>query len=180
MRKPRKRKRLIIVQEKCKIMDKKEKSLVIHPDISQFIISHMLVCMPIPMLLSYYGFGEGYIRYAIILGLVVISLYMLFSYLYLRNLTYKIDGERLMIQRGVFSIDRDFIELYRVVDYEERSTFLQRVFGIKNVSIYSGDRTMPKLEMVGITSDLDIIYIIRKQVEKCKKERGVYEITNRM
>lgn len=161
-------------------MENEEKALVIHPDISQFIISHILMFIPLPMLLSYYGFGKGYIRYALIIAIVIIIFYLLFSYMYLKSLTYKIDDERLMVQRGVFSIDRDYIELYRVVDYEERSTFLQRIFGIKNVSIYSGDRTLPKLEMVGISSDMDIISIIRKKVEKCKKERGVYEITNRI
>lgn len=163
-------------------MEREETMLVIRPDISQFVISHLPVFVIVPLFLSFlsrYGIGEGYILYAIVLAVVIIFLYVTYSYIYIRRITYRIDEERLMIQRGVFTVDRDYIELYRVVDYDESSSVLQRMFGIKNVSIYSGDRTMPKLEMIGISSDMDIITIIRKKVEKCKKERGVYEITNR-
>ena len=53
------------------------------------------------------------------------------------------------------------------------------MFGLKTVSIYSGDRTNPKLDIFGIKERLDVVALIRERVEYNKLRKGVYEITNR-
>ena len=55
----------------------------------------------------------------------------------------------------------------------------QQLFGLKTVTIYSGDRNNVKLDMIGIKASNDIVSEIRCRVEFNKKNKGIYEITNR-
>ena len=92
---------------------------------------------------------------------------------------FTITGEQLIYERGVLSKRSDFIELYRVVDFKESRSFLQRFVGLKTVVIYSGDRTHPHLVMPGVHNRLPLVTIIRDRVEFNKQRKGIYEITNR-
>lgn len=93
---------------------------------------------------------------------------------------YHIGQEQLMYQRGLFSLKRDYIEMYRIVDYEEHRTFVQILLGLKSVTIHSCDRTSPSLKLIGIPCDVEVIPAIRERVEFCKVMKGVYEIANRI
>ena len=73
----------------------------------------------------------------------------------------------------------DYMELYRVVDYQQHQTLLQQLMGLKTVIVYSGDRNTNVLVLVGIPKRRDIVAEIRNRVERNKKGKGVYEITNR-
>lgn len=79
----------------------------------------------------------------------------------------------------VFSHSTDYVELYRVVDYQQSRSLPQQLFGLKTVTIYSGDRNNAKLDMIGIKASNDIVSEIRCRVEFNKKNKGIYEITNR-
>ena len=48
---------------------------------------------------------------------------LLCKYLYLSCVRYTINEEQLQYEYGIFSIQRDYIELYRVVDYSEQRSF---------------------------------------------------------
>lgn len=109
---------------------------------------------------------------------IVLILYLVYRYLYVTRTVYVITSEQLKYECGVFSCSRDFIELYRVVDYSEQRSFLQILLGIKTVSIYSGDRTHPRLDLVGIDNKLDLISTIRERVEINKKLHNIHEFTN--
>ena len=114
----------------------------------------------------------------LILGSVTM-LMMLYGCLYLSKLQFIISSEQLIIQHGVFHRSSDYIELYRIVDFSEQRDILEQLFGLKTVSIYSGDRTNPKLDIYGVMEKVDVVGIIRERVEYNKQRRGVYEITNR-
>lgn len=112
----------------------------------------------------------------------LMSFFTLYHFLhcqYITGMKYHIGLEQLMYQRGIFSVKRDYIEMYRIVDYEESRNFIEILFGLKTVTIHACDRTTPSLNIIGIPYDLEIIETIRERVELCKKKRGVYEITNR-
>lgn len=109
---------------------------------------------------------------------IVLILYLVYRYLYVTRTVYVITSEQLKYECGVFSCSRDFIELYRVVDYREQRSFLQILLGIKTISIYSGDRTHPRLDLIGIDNKLDLISTIRERVEINKKLHNIHEFTN--
>ena len=94
-------------------------------------------------------------------------------------LQFIVSSEQLIIQHGIFHRTSDYIELYRIVDFCEQRCIMEQLFGLKTISIYSGDRTNPKLDIYGVREKLDVVGIIRERVEYNKQRRGVYEITNR-
>ena len=85
----------------------------------------------------------------------------------------------LLIYQGVLSKRINYIELYRVYDYEEKQSFIQSLINNTNIYIYSGDKSTPELLMNGLKANSDIIQTIRNRVEEQKKKKGIYEFTNR-
>ena len=74
---------------------------------------------------------------------------------------------------------KDYMELYRVIDYREHSSLQQQIAGIKTITLYSGDHSLPKFKMLGIPKRSIITEEIRKRVEYNKQRKGIYEFTNR-
>ena len=72
----------------------------------------------------------------------------------------------------------DYMELYRIVDFQEHQSLLQQLCGLKTVIIFSMDRNTPRLELRGIRRNDDIVPLIRERVEYNKRKKGIYEITN--
>ena len=91
---------------------------------------------------------------------------------------YVVTGEQIIIIRGVLVRSTDYVELYRVVDYQQRRNLLQQFMGLKDVTIYSGDRNNPVLTMTGVREVVDVVSEIRQREEFNKKRRGIYEFTN--
>ena len=104
--------------------------------------------------------------------------YLAFRYTYLTGMVFVIGDEQIMHEHGVFTTQRDYIELYRVVDYSEHRSFIQILLGLKTVSIYSGDRTNPRLDIIGVRKDIDVIGNLRTKVEYNKRVRNIHEFTN--
>ena len=118
---------------------------------------------------------RGYLMY-ISVGMMC---YLIWQALELCRIEYVITGEQLIYRHGVLFHSADYMELYRIVDYQESRTPVQQLTGLKNILLLSGDRTLPRLRMVGIRGSSRILDEIRARVEYNKKRRGIYEITNR-
>lgn len=110
---------------------------------------------------------------------MMMAVYLLFKIVYLARMEYIITGEQIIILHGVFIHSTDYVELYRVVDYQQNRSLLQQLFGLKTVTIFSGDKNNPRLDMIGIKASYDIVSEIRYRVEFNKRNKGIYEITNR-
>ena len=108
-----------------------------------------------------------------------LSLVLLYRFVYLKRMEYRITGEQLIYEHGVITRSSDYVELYRVVDFAERSNLLQQLCGVKTVSVHSGDRTTPRLDIIGMDMDNDLVPVIRRRVELNKRRKGICEITNR-
>ena len=153
--------------------------ITLRPHWGQYIISQGLMFLVSLVLFLVAGHDVITIKMPfLILGSVTL-LMMLYGCLYLSKLQFIISSEQLIIQHGVFHRSSDYIELYRIVDFSEQRDILEQLFGLKTVSIYSGDRTNPKLDIYGVMEKVDVVGIIRERVEYNKQRRGVYEITNR-
>ena len=110
---------------------------------------------------------------------LIISVCLIYRVFYLRSMKFIIMDEQIVYEHGVFHKTRDFLELYRVVDFKEESSFIQQIFSLKTVVIYSGDRSTPRLDMLGLDKSDNIIPIIRERVSANRKRNSIYEITNR-
>lgn len=145
--------------------------ITLHPHWGQYIISQGMAFLA----------GHDSITYKmpfVVLGSIMTCI-MLYGCLYIHKLSYIITSEQLIIQHGVLIRKSDYIELYRVVDFSENRGIVEQLFGLKTVSIFSGDRSNPKLDIFGINERIDVVGIIRKRVEYNKQRKGIYEITNR-
>lgn len=116
--------------------------------------------------------------YAIIITYPLLIFYLIYRYLFQINISWTISDEQLIYRRGVISIEIDYLELYRVYDYTEYSTFLDRIFHLKNVRIVSTDHTSPTLTIKGINYKEDLLTELRSKVEQRKDQRRIYEIAN--
>lgn len=112
------------------------------------------------------------------LGLFLL-LYLVYQFFYLLRMKYVITEEQLIFLHGVFQHSTDYMELYRVVDYQQNRTLLQQILGLKTVTILSGDRNMSRLDIIGVLEDENVVSEIRQRVEYNKRMKSIYEITNR-
>lgn len=108
----------------------------------------------------------------------VILLVLLYRYLYLRRIRYDITAEQLVCERGILLRKVDYMELYRIVDFQEKQSILQQLCGLKTVNILSMDRNTPRLDLLGMRRSEGIVALIRERVEYNKRKKGIYEITN--
>ena len=100
---------------------------------------------------------------------VAMSLVLAYRFIYLKRMIYRITDEQLIYEHGVITRSSDYVELYRVVDFAERSNLLQQLC----------DRTTPRLDIIGMDMNNDLVPVIRGRVELNKRRKGIYEITNR-
>ena len=136
--------------------------ITLRPHWGQYIISQGLMFLVSLVLFLVAGHDAITIKMPFLILGSVTMLMMLYGCLYLSKLQFIISSEQLIIQHGVFHRSSDYIELYRIVDFSEQRDILEQLFGLKTVSIYSGDRTNPKLDIYGVMEKVDVVGIIRE------------------
>lgn len=171
--------------QQMKIMDNMEPyslsqdTIVLKPKVAQWLISYWayLVCAVLAFGISTidgFPFPKAAVLTSIFFALCA------FWYLgYMRSLTYRISPEQLQVSFGVMTTEVEYMELFRINDYKESSTMLQKLFGIKNVIITSNESKTPELTLIGVPRNLDIISVIRQRVITNRKKYNIHEIANR-
>ena len=154
-------------------------TIIRRPKSAQFIVNDFMAIILCLAGLVVAGMQECFLESILFWASLIISLCLIYRLIYLKQTIYYITPEQLIYEHGVFHRSRDFIELYRVIDFREESSFLQQLFGIKTIKVYSGDRTTPCLKMAGMERKDLLIPPIRDRVVINRKMNGIYEITNR-
>lgn len=155
------------------------RTIFLQPHWLQFIINELPGILLAGSCLIIGGIDAMPFANLFLIAAILLSLRLLYAFVYLRRMEYRINGEQLIMEHGVFTRKSDYLELYRIVDFNEHRTFPQQICGLKTVTIYSGDRSNPKLAIIGLKNDLDLVSLIRERVEFNKQRKGIYEITNR-
>lgn len=130
-------------------------------------------------IIGYSLYADSELPMVVLVLMIAMSLHLLYMLLYLRLMKFTITDQQIMYRRGVFNRKMEFIELYRVVDFHEDVSFLQNILDIKTVTVFSGDRTTPRLRIPGIALGYPLVQTLRERVEYNKRRKGIYEITNR-
>lgn len=154
-------------------------TLEITPSWKQFFVNEM----PLLIICSIALFAAGvdnmpYAKIIFWIGVVLLT-YLSYTLLYLLRIKYIITDQQIIYIHGVVGQAKDYMELYRVIDYREHSSLQQQLAGIKTITLYSGDHSLPKFKMFGIPKRSIITEEIRKRVEYNKQRKGIYEFTNR-
>ena len=109
-----------------------------------------------------------------LLCLLVIPIpWAIYRWLAVKTTKYELTTERLITKRGIFSVDTDTLELYRVHDMAVTQPFFQRVLGLKTLQLVTGDTTSPRVLIDYIPASLNLQDTIRKQVEECRMRKRV-------
>lgn len=152
--------------------------IVLQPHAGQFVINELptlVLCCAVWV----YGGMEGLPLTALAVPVAFLfSLILFYRFIYLRRVRYRIGAEQLVSEQGIVRRKVDYMELYRIVDFQEHQSLLQQLCGLKTVTILSMDRNTPRLDLVGIRRSNDIVALIRERVEYNKRKKGIYEITN--
>lgn len=155
------------------------KVITLRPHWAQYIISEGFLFLISAMLFLVAGYESITFKAPFLILGCLTTLLMCYGCMYLSQLQFILTSEQLIVRHGVIHRRSDYIEMYRIVDFSENRNIMEQLFGLKTVSIYSGDRTNPKLDIYGVRETIDVVAIIRERVEYNKLRKGIYEITNR-
>ena len=149
-------------------------SIVLQPHAGQFVIDE-LPAIVLCCAAWVYGGMEGLPLTALAVSVAaLLSLALLYRFIYLRRTRYHIGSEQLISRHGVLSRKTDYMEQYRIVDFVEHQSLMQQLCGLKTVRIFSMDRNTPRLDLVGIRHNFDVVTLIRERVEYNKRKKGQY------
>lgn len=152
----------------------------ITPSFSFFLCDNIIFFITLIGLTFFAGFVDPFAKFVcLVLAIIcVITLYL--RYLKMKRLKWIIEEEQIIYIRGVLTIKKDFTELYRIIDYQENQNIINLLSHTKTINILCNDRTNPILKIIGIDKSEhgDIINVIRRRSEQCKKKRNIYELAN--
>lgn len=101
---------------------------------------------------------------------------LLWRTLKVRATHYTITTQRVRVTRGLLSKNVQEIELYRVKDTSATQTLYQRLFGLGDVEILSGDAENPSIVLRYVPKALDIRERIRHEVLDLRQRFNVREL----
>lgn len=157
------------------------KPLSLRPHWAQFTINqlHWLILCLITFTIYFFSHYAILHTLSLCIGIVLVF-YLAFQVMYLARMEYIVTSDQIIFLHGVISHSTDYMELYRVIDYQQHRSLMQQLTGLKTVVIYSGDRNTPVMQLIGMKEKDDVVKEIRRRVEYNKQLKHIYEITNRM
>ena len=154
--------------------------LSLRPHWLQFTINQLdWVMLCLIAFAVYFNFDFFLVEAFLFIGIAIL-LNLFYQVVYLARMEYIVTSDQIIFLHGVISHSTDYMELYRVIDYQQHRSLMQQLTGLKTVVIYSGDRNMPVMEIIGMKEKVDVVAEIRRRVEYNKQVKHIYEITNRM
>ena len=87
--------------------------------------------------------------------------------------TYAFDKERFYVKKGLFTLTRDEVRLYRIMDLSLRQTLGQRIFGVGSIFCESADKTMKNFVIKNIKNSEDVMEQLSKLVEDERDRKRV-------
>ena len=167
--------------QRSRTADATKRQMTIRPDFRQYLSEVMPLVLAGLLGMALYPFMPKwpYISWAYLALYALLLITLATRYAVLRAFSWEISDVKICRRHGILTRQTDYIELYRVVDYRESQTFLQRLFGVKTVVIISTDKSDPSMLICGVPAKADLVTHTRNLVEQNKKENHIYEITNR-
>jgi membrane protein YdbS with pleckstrin-like domain len=86
---------------------------------------------------------------------------------------YTLSPQRLEIERGLVARRRESIDLFRIRDVVLDQTFLQRLRGVGNVTLYSTDQLEPTLVIASIGRAQPLYEQLRDSASRARQQRVV-------
>lgn len=131
------------------------------------------------LILFFMGGMEGMMfSYLWLIASLIVAVLALYESVFLKKMLFIVTDEQLIIQKGVFQQTNDYVELYRIIDFKEHQNILGQILGIKEISIYSTDKTNPVIRLCGVLNQSDMVKVIRERVIYNRSKRNIHEFSN--
>jgi membrane protein YdbS with pleckstrin-like domain len=110
-------------------------------------------------------------------GCVVVGLLLVFlPVIIVRQSRYRISNYRIDYERGLLGKKIETLELWHVDDIEFQQSFFDRLMGVGNITVFSADKTNPKLELRGLPNPRPLFESLKQRVIAVKRQRGVIKM----
>ena len=86
---------------------------------------------------------------------------------------YRLYEDRLVVSKGFFNVVDDEIMLFRILDFQVRLSFGQRLFKVGTVVMTSSDATHKEFELTSIKQSREVKQLISDNVMFQRKKHGV-------
>lgn len=109
--------------------------------------------------------------------IILAVLFLIFVYrtIYAQSFSYTFEADQIVVKYGIINIHKEYIELFRIKDFNMYRSFLMRMIGVMQINIYSSDVTQNELNIRGVPKS-DFITEIRRLVLQGRRNNGVYEV----
>jgi uncharacterized membrane protein YdbT with pleckstrin-like domain len=149
-----------------------QKAFILRPTFSYSLLRSLdLIAVSVLIVLVSSFFNIQALAFLVIPPMAV----CIYRIIYWRLVRYEISTSQIKYRRGVFQLKVDFLELYRVKDFDQRQSFIMRLLRIMHVKLMTSDKSHPVLELTGIPVS-NIPDVLRKLVETSRKINRVYEV----
>ena len=152
------------------------------PSITWFLV-HNIIIIFLSVISFIYVFQTDNIDMRYIYGGIYLISFLILSVKYLNDVIctqWEITTTQIHIHKGIIFKKTDFIELYRVIDFQIKTNPIHKLFSIYSIIIVSQDNNTPTLLLYGIQQEpMQLVNNIRQRVQIQRKENKIYEITNR-
>lgn len=112
------------------------------------------------------------------IAILILLSKVFWNFIVLLNVKFIISSEQIILKKGVINKSVDFVEMYRIYDYQKKQNILEVVSGLMKIYLSSRDMSHPFLKLYGIPNNNDLIDEIRKRVERQKEVKHIYEFNN--
>jgi membrane protein YdbS with pleckstrin-like domain len=113
----------------------------------------------------------------VIAALVVLGLLlMIVPFLLVKQLRYRISNYRIDYEKGLLGKKIETLELWHVDDIEFRQSFFDRLMGVGQITVFSNDKTTPRLELKGLPNPRPLFESLKQRVIAVKRQRGVIKM----
>tara|TARA_R110001606_G_scaffold260183_2_gene407991 strand:- start:46764 stop:47282 length:519 start_codon:yes stop_codon:yes gene_type:complete len=113
------------------------------------------------------------------LGKVLLIVFLLvygYKVLYLCNTKFSFQDEHLEITKGVFSIQNDYVQYYRIKDLKRFRSFVARLIGTMDVTLITSDKFNRSIILSGISNNRNFANELRGLIEKERLNKRVFEV----
>lgn len=115
---------------------------------------------------------RGSLSFIGIIGhLITFGISFLIKWFLLRYTDYTITKDHIHVQSGFLSKSDNEIKLYRIRDFTGHQSLWQRIFGFRDITVVSTDRTLPIFKLKAVPEQL--ISTLRKQTSLAREEQNI-------
>ena len=101
------------------------KAITLSPNRRQWLVTFLPHILLSVAGYVYAGMEEMPLASMVLVLSVLLSVYLAYQFVYLRSIRYHVNSQQLVTTFGVFHSERNYMELYRIVDFYEHQSLLQ-------------------------------------------------------